>query len=277
MVTEASQPARSRAGRVAVIADRTKYTPGTFSWADLTTSDQSAAKGFYGELFGWEAEDLPIGNAVFYSIMRLDGKDVAAISPQQREQREAGAPPAWNSYVTVESADAAVERAKELGGTVHAPAFDVMDAGRMGVIQDPQGAFFLVWEPKSHIGATLVNAAGALTWNELACSDKDVAHHFYSDLFGWTITPLEDMPMPYSTIKTADGHTNGGMRPAMDREPPNWLVYFGTDDMEGSVARLRELGGSTMTEVMDIGVGKIAIVRDPQGAVFALYAGQFEP
>jgi uncharacterized protein len=83
--------------------------------------------------------------------------------------------------------------------------------------------------------------------------------------------------MPYSTIKTADGRNNGGMRPAMEGEPPNWLVYFGTDDIEGSIAKLREHGGSTMTDVMDIGVGKLAIVRDPQGAVFALYAGQFEP
>jgi uncharacterized protein len=258
------------------MAQRTRYTPGTFSWADLTTPDQSAAKGFYGELFGWEAEDRPVGDGVFYSMMRLDGKDVAAISPQQREQREAGAPPAWNSYVTVDDADAAVERVRELGGAVHAPAFDVMDVGRMGVVQDPQGAFFLVWEPKSHIGASLVNAPGALTWNELACTDMDVAHRFYSDLFGWTITPLEDTPMPYSTIQTAAGSTNGGMRPAMEGEPPNWLVYFGTDDIEGSLDKLRELGGGTMTDAMDIGVGKIAIVRDPQGAVFALYSGNFE-
>jgi uncharacterized protein len=258
------------------MAQRTKYTPGTFSWADLTTPDQSPAKSFYGELFGWEAEDFPVGDGVFYSIMRLDGKDVAAISPQPREQREAGAPPAWNSYVTVDSADAAVERAGELGGTVHAAAFDVMDVGRMGVVQDPQGAFFLVWEPKSHIGASLVNAPGALTWNELACTDMDAASRFYSGLFGWAITPLEDMPMPYSTIKTAVGSTNGGMRPAMEGEWPNWLVYFGTDDIEGSLAKLRKLGGGTMTDAMDIGVGKIAIVRDPQGAVFALYSGNFE-
>jgi len=104
----------------------------------------------------------------------------------------------------------------------------------------------------------------------------DAANTFYSGLFGWTVTPLEDMPMPYSTIKTAAGSTNGGMRPAMEGEPPNWLVYFGTDDIERSLDMLRELGGGTMTDAMDIGVGKIAIVRDPQGAVFALYSGDFE-
>ena len=258
------------------MGERTKYTAGTFSWADLTTPDPAAAKRFYGELFGWEAEDLPVGEGMFYSMMRVDGKDVAAISPQQQQQREAGAPPAWNSYVTVESADAALDRAKELGGTVHAPAFDVMDAGRMGVVQDPQGAFFLAWEPKSHIGASLVNAPGALAWNELATTDLDGGGRFYSELFGWALTPLEGMPMPYSTIQNAAGHTNGGMRPTMAGEPPNWLVYFGTDDIDGAVAKVGELGGGTMSEIVDIGAGKIAIVRDAQGAVFALYAGQFE-
>jgi predicted enzyme related to lactoylglutathione lyase len=259
------------------MAERTNYTPGTFSWADLTTTDQDAAKRFYGELFGWEGEDFPVGDGVSYSMMRLDGKDVAAISPQQREQRDAGAPPAWNSYVSVDSADAAVERAKELGGTVHAPAFDDMDWGRMGEVQDPQGAFFMVWEPKAHIGASLVNAPGALTWNELACGDLDTAQQFYSQLFGWTVSPFEGSPMPYFTIQSAAGRGNGGMRPAMEGEPPHWLVYFGAGDIDATVAKVRELGGGTMTDVMDIGVGKIAIVRDPQGAVFALYAGQFEP
>ena len=90
-------------------------------------------------------------------MMQVDGKNVAAISPQPEQQRDAGAPPMWNSYVTVESADRALERAKGLGASVHAPAFDVMDAGRMGVIQDPQSAYVLVWEPNTNIGASLVN------------------------------------------------------------------------------------------------------------------------
>lgn len=259
------------------MSERTTYTPGTFSWTDLTTPDQAAAKDFYSELFGWEGEDFPVGEGVSYSIMRIGGKDVAAISPQQPQQREAGAPPAWNSYVTVESADDAASRVHELGGTVHAPAFDVMDVGRMAVAQDPQGAFFLLWEPRTHIGAGLVNAPGALSWNELASStDLDAAARFYSDLFEWTVTPLEGMPMSYSTIQNAAGHSNGGMRPAMDGEPPNWLVYFGTDDIDATVAKAQELGGGVIAEPVDIGMGKIAVLSDPQGAVFALFEGNFD-
>src|SRR5947209_15487197 len=125
------------------MGERTSYSPGAFSWTDLTTPDQDGAKRFYVELFGWEAEDQDIGQGMTYSMMKLGGRDVAAISPQPQQQRDAGAPPVWNSYITVESADDALARAGELGATVHAQAFDVFDVGRMGVVQDPQGAFFL--------------------------------------------------------------------------------------------------------------------------------------
>src|ERR1700737_2885981 len=132
------------------MGERTSYTPGTFSWADLTTTDQEAAKEFYGGLFGWKANYMPAGEGVVYSMQEIDGKPVAAIAPQQQAQADAGVPPMWNSYITVESADAAAAKAAELGASVHAPPFDVMDAGRMAVIQDPQGAFVMVWEPKRH-------------------------------------------------------------------------------------------------------------------------------
>lgn len=257
------------------MGERTKYTPGTFSWADVTTTDQDAAKAFYSGLFAWEAEDMPVGDGVFYSMMRLDGRDVAAISPQPPQQRDAGVPPAWNSYVTVDSADAAADRAKQLGANVHAPPFDVMEAGRMAVVQDPQGAFFMVWEPRQQIGAGFVNAPGALSWNELASPDVDASAAFYGDLFGWTTQPFEGSPQRYLVVKNQD-RGNGGIRELGDQPaPPHWLVYFGIDDIEGGLARVAELGGSALAGPVDIGIAKIGIVRDPQGATFALYDGQF--
>jgi hypothetical protein len=258
------------------MGERTKYSPGTFSWTDLTTTDQDAAKQFYGDLFGWELVDNPIGDGMVYTTARIDGKDVAAISPQPEQQREAGAPPAWNSYVTVEAADDALAKAKELGATVHADAFDVFDFGRMGVIQDPQGAYILVWEPKAHIGASLVNAPGALSWDELATPDLDASSEFYSELFGWTVEPMEGSEMPYRLIKTSSGASNGGMRPAQEQEPPYWLVYFGADDIDATVGKASEGGANELLGVTDIGMGKIAILQDPQGAVFALFSGQFD-
>lgn len=260
------------------MGERTQHTPGTFSWADLNTTDQAAAKTFYSALFGWEVTDMPAGEGVVYSMAAIDGRPVAAISPQPRQQRDAGAPPAWNSYITVTDVDATAARAQELGAAVHAPPFDVMTAGRMAVVQDPQGAWFLLWQPKDHLGAGLVNAPGALSWNELGSPDVDASASFYGELLGWTTTPMEGADPPYMVIRTADGHSNGGIRPpAPPGTPPFWLVYFATADIEASTASVARLGGTVLVDVTDIGIAKIAVVHDAQGAVFALYDGALDP
>lgn len=257
------------------MGQRTSYTPGTFCWTDLTTPDQDQAKSFYSSLFGWEAEDMPMGEGIYYSMQRSGGRLVAAISPQPEQQRDAGAPPMWNSYISVEDADASLERAQELGANVHAGAFDVFDSGRMGVVQDPQGAFFSVWQAGTHFGAELVNAHGALSWDELYTPDIEASDRFYSALFGWKTQAMEGMEMPYRVIQTQAGRSNGGIT-TMEGVPPAWLVYFGSDDIERSVAQAGELGAETRMGPMDIGAGKIAVLTDPQGATFALFAGHFE-
>jgi predicted enzyme related to lactoylglutathione lyase len=103
----------------------------------------------------------------------------------------------------------------------------------------------------------------------------DASAEFYSELFGWKIEPFEGTSMPYMTIQN-QGHGNGGMRAAQENEPCYWLVYFGSGDIEADTSKATGLGGNALTGAMDIGVGKISVVQDPQGAVFALYAGQFE-
>jgi uncharacterized protein len=258
------------------MGERTKYTPGTFSWTDLTTPDQDGAKAFYTTLFGWEINDIPLDDhGSVYSMAVVDGKQVAAISPQPPQQ--AGAPPVWNSYVTVASADASLERAKELGGTVHAPAFDVMDAGRMGVVQDPQGAYFCVWEPKDTIGSQLVNGPGLMSWNELHTTDLADAERFYTGLFDWEVQAI-DMPGGEYHVIGVDGHGNGALTDALQEgSPPHWIVYFGTDDLDASMAKISELGGTVVMPSMDIGEGnRIGVARDAQGGWFALYAGRFD-
>lgn len=258
------------------MGERSGYTPGTFCWTDLTTTDQDAAKAFYSGLFGWTAVDVPIGDAGFYSIMRLGDRDVAAIVKQPQPQADMGVPPLWNSYVSVLDADATQARAQELGATVHAPAFDVMQAGRMAAIQDPQGAYVLLWQPYDHFGAALVNAPGALVWNELQSPDVDGSASFYGDLFGWETQQFEGMEMRYLGIKNG-GASNGGIRELDPGTPPSWLAYFGADDVEAGLAKALELGAKALTPVIDIQMAKFVVVQDPQGAVFALYAGQLEP
>ena len=146
----------------------------------------------------------------------------------------------------------------------------------MAVIQDPQGGFFMVWEPKLHIGAGIVNAHGALSWNELATPDLEGSAAFYREMFDWKVEPMEGMEMPYMVITTAAGTSNGGMRDAAETEPTYWLVYLGADDIDSTMEKATELGGNALLGPMDIGVGKIGVVQDPQGAVFGVYAGNFD-
>jgi predicted enzyme related to lactoylglutathione lyase len=178
--------------------------------------------------------------------------------------------------VTVESADETLEQAQRCGGGISGPAFDVFDSGRMGIIQDPQGAHVMVWQPKNHIGAGLVNAPGALSWNELATPDIEASTTFYCRVFGWKTEPFDAMGMPYMTIATDDGHTNGGVRQAAASEPCYWLAYFGSENVEATLADVKRHDGEVLMGPMDIGVGQLAAVQDPQGAVFALYGGHFD-
>jgi len=260
------------------VGERTQYAPGTFCWSELSTSDLEGAKSFYAGLFGWQAIDNPVPGGGVYSMQNLAGKPVAAIAPQPEQQRAARVPALWNSYVSVESADAAADKAKALGAAVHAPPFDVMDVGRMAVIQDPQGAFFMLWQPRSNIGAGLVNAPGAMVWNELRSPDLDGSAAFYSGLFGWTIDRREGTAMGvYLGIKNGEANNGGIAALTPPGTPPHWLVYFGVEEVEDALAKVAALGGSTLLGATDIEIAKIAVVADPAGAAFAIYAGQMEP
>src|SRR5688572_16922513 len=130
------------------MADVTSHPPGTFSWVELATTDQKAGVAFYRALFGWDVTDAPIGPNEIYSMFQMRGKEVAAAYTLMADERKAGVPPHWNLYVTVSRADDAAQKAAGLGAKVLAPPFDVMDVGRMAVLQDPTGAVFCVWEAK---------------------------------------------------------------------------------------------------------------------------------
>lgn len=256
------------------MGERTEYAPGTFSWVELLTSDAAAAKAFYAELMGWTYDDLPLPEGGSYTMVLKDGKRVAGL--HQPAPENAG-PPAWLSYVTVEDADAAAERAKELGATTLAGPFDVMDAGRMAVLQDSQGAVFAVWQPRGSIGAELVNDPGSLTMTQLNAADVDTARGFYSSLFGWRIETVSEDP-PYWGIH--NGETlNGGLMelPPGGGAPPHWLAYFTTADIDSAASRIPELGGNVLVPTMSIPSGDILVAGDPQGAVFALFEGEVDP
>ena len=166
------------------MAERTSHAPGTISWTDLETTDQDGAKAFYGALFGWEYEDMPVGEGATYSMAKLNGRSAAAMSGQRAEDAARGVPPHWNLYVTVADVDAAASAVAGAGGQVFAEPFDVFDAGRMAVIADPNGAALCLWQPGTNIGAEVVNEPGALTWADTATTDAPAAQAFYSAAAG---------------------------------------------------------------------------------------------
>ena len=247
---------------------RTEHAPGTFSWVDLTTSDGEDAKRFYGELFGWTYEDNEIPDGGVYSMCKLDGDYVAAISPG------ADQPTHWNNYVTVASVDDSAAKAKELGAELIMEPFDVMEAGRMAVIQDPTGAAFSVWEPRDSIGAQRVNEPGCLTWNELHTPDPGKAMEFYSGLFGWSSEEMDtgEGNPPYTVIGNGD-RSNGGVMPSQPGEPPHWVPYFVAESRDEASDKAKDLGGGSYVRV-DMQQGKIVFLSDPQGAPFAVWEGE---
>ncbi len=255
------------------MGERTGYASGTFCWADLATSDPDAARSFYEGLFGWEHEEVPVGEDSTYTMLRMDGRSVCALYRQQAE-----GPPAWLSYVSLEDVDASARRAAELGGRKISGPMDVFEAGRMAVLADPQGAVFGLWQPKETFGAELVNDPGAMCLNQLNTSEPEGAQAFYGGLLGWRFEAVGAGEQPYWGIYNGD-RLNGGMMtlPADADAPSHWLAYFTSTDLEASVARIEELGGRIVVPPLPIPSGRITVAQDPQGATFALFEGEIDP
>jgi uncharacterized protein len=253
------------------VGARTSYSPGTFCWADLATPDTESAKAFYGGLLGWEFEHMASDGAPDYIVARRGGARVAAL------HEGVGQPPHWNNYVTVEDPDLVARRAQELGGTIFAGPFDVPGAGRMAAISDPGGAMVIAWKPAGLVGAELVNAPGAMTWNDLLTRDVEAARAFYAPLFGWEIDAVPESGGRYYVIKGPDG-SNGGMMPlAAEGIPSFWQPYFAVESLDAALAKVHELGGRVLTEPTPVPSGAFVAALDPQGAAFSLLAGELDP
>ena len=248
---------------------RTSYTQGTPNWVDLQTTDQAAAKDFYGGLFGWTYDDQPMGEGAVYSMALLGSDPVAAIAPQSPELKAAGAPSMWNTYIAVDSVDDVTAKVEGAGGQVAMQPFDVMDAGRMSFVLDPSGAAVAFWQANQHIGAARVNEAGTITWNELVTSSPDAAK-FYEQVLGLTTSAM-DMGQGVYTLFEADGKQVGGTtEPQMPGVPNHWHVYFAVADADAAVAKVLQTGGSVLVEPFDSPVGRLAVLQDPQGALFSI-------
>jgi predicted enzyme related to lactoylglutathione lyase len=278
--------------------ERDGYIPGVPSWVDTSQPDPEAAVTFYSGLFGWEFEDvMPPGSEGKYFIARIRGGDVAAVGSIPEE-----APPAatWNTYVWVESADQTASTVREAGGNVVMEPFDVMDAGRMALFTDPEGAAFCVWQAKDHKGARVVNEHGSLNFNDLNTRDTAGAKSFYGSVFGWQTLELEggfemwtlpgygdylerdnpDLRKQMAELDAPAGFEDvvASLVPIPDDQPqtpPHWGVTFAVDDADAIASKATELGGKLIAPPFDAPWVRMTVIADPQGAIFT--ASKFVP
>jgi predicted enzyme related to lactoylglutathione lyase len=277
--------------------ERDGYIPGVPCWVDTSQPDPQAALPFYRGLFGWDFENvMPEGSEEKYFSGRLRGSDVAAVGSIPE-----GAPPLamWNTYIWVDSADETAVKARDAGGTVVMEPFDVMGAGRMAVLLDPEGAAFCIWQAKDHKGARIVNEHGSLNFNGLATRDPEGARAFYGAVFGW-----KTLTLPSGVTWTLPGYgdhleeRNPGLRQQMTQmgapvgfidvvaalnpiadddsdTPAHWSVTFAVDDADAAAAQATRLGGQVVAGPIDAPWTRLVVIKDPQGATFV--ASQFVP
>src|SRR5215208_1275480 len=292
--------------------ERDGYIPGVPCWVDASEPDPEAAVHFYGGLFGWEFEDvMPSSSEGSYLIARhkATSSSIFDISGARRRGEVAAvqsipeaAPPAamWNTYFWVESADEAASKVRDAGGGVVMEPFDFMDACRMAVFTDPEGAAFRVWEARQHKGARLVNDPGALVFNGLNTRDVEGARSFYGSVFGWQTGAIgggaEGWTLPgYGDWLEREHHPRlreqmakagapegfedvvASIIPIADDQPDtpaHWSVTFATDDADATAAKATELGGKVIVPPFDAPWStptytiRITVIGDPQGATF---------
>ncbi|HTQ79375.1 MAG TPA: VOC family protein [Thermoanaerobaculia bacterium] len=244
---------------------------GKFVWHDLMTSDVDKAIAYYTELFGWTIKDIPMGPTT-YKMIHGGGQDQGGIAPLDPNQ---GAPSHWLCHATVASADAAAATAEQLGGKVLVPPSDIPNIGRFSILQGPLGAVISAYTPNAWAGegAEGPPAVGSFCWHELLALDPQVGGHFFSTIFGWTITDVDMGPMgTYHLFKRDNGKDAGGMLKKPDGNPPSaWLPYVQVADANATAERVRELGGQVFVPPTDIpNVGRFAVTADPTGAVIAI-------
>lgn len=249
------------------------HAPGTFCWFELGTTDQASAKNFYGSLFGWTADDSPMGPNEVYTMFSLEGRNTAGCYALNPDMLSRGVPPHWMIYVAVADADKTAEKVESAGGKIIAPPFDVMDYGRMAILQDPTGAMISIWQPKTHSGVGITGMPGTVCWADLMTPEPQLAAEFYGQVFEWQAEPGKD-GNGYLHIKNGSNYI-GGIPPREHfnpNTPPHWMLYFLVQNSDSSTAEADKAGAKIYVPPMTVeGVGRWSVVADPQGAAFALF------
>ena len=238
---------------------------GTFIWHENQSTDVEKAKSFYTELLGWQTEAW--SGEMDYTLIKVGDNGHGGFMAAQGET-----PSHWLGHVLVEDPDEAARRAEAAGGRVLFGPENIPEVGRFALIADPQGAIVSAFAPQ---GEGDLNE-GVFVWDELHTSDPGAAKSFYGEVFGWTSRDADMGGMTYTMFQNGGGTDVGGCMQLMEgmQAPPHWLVYIGTDDVDATTARAKELGATVHIEPADIpNIGRFSVLQDPAGAAFGLFKG----
>jgi predicted enzyme related to lactoylglutathione lyase len=232
------------------------------------TTDAKRSLGFYTALFGWTIEARPMGDFTYHAIHAGPGTIGGILE-------EAAIPCYWMPYVAVDDVDASAERCKQLGGSVCVPPTDIPATGRFSIVGDPAGAYLSLYRGNAESSGADPDrpVPGRVCWNELLCQDEEAAERFYAGLFGWGSEPKDLGQMGTYRVQTLGGKQAAGlMKNPGNGAPDTWLAYFLVEDLAASTNRAKELGATAIMESAPIpGLGSFSLVRDPLGAVLALF------
>ncbi len=249
------------------------HPAGSFCWTELATTDVDAALAFYGALFGWDPEPGDLGDSGRYVRCNLNGKPVAAILEMSEEEQAFKASPQWLHYVAVEDLDDALIRAEDLGGTRFEGPLSVPEAGRLGTVEDPDGAKLCLWQAENFHGSAWHRELNAPAWREIMTRKADEVSDFYTRLLGWQPTQRQMGESTYTTF-VSQGEGVGGLE-AMGEEhagvPPQWMLYIAVANLRSTLEAAQALDAKVIRPATEMpGVGTVATLTDPKGAIFSV-------
>jgi len=246
---------------------------GHFVWYDLVTTDTEAAKTFYTSVMGWGALDASMAGRS-YTLFTSGKVVMCGLIGLPDDAKSIGGEPNWLGYVAVNDVDAAAERIKRLGGSVHMPPTDIPNVSRFSTFADPQTArlALIKWLQPGLEQSAAPGALGCVGWHELLAADWEKALAFYGDLFGWQKANAEVGDMGTYQGFSIGGRTIGGVLTKPSVIPsPYWIYYFNIGGFDAAVQRAQAAGGRILDGPIDVpNGGRVVRCVDPQGAIFAL-------
>lgn len=251
-----------------MLAPQGNLVDGTPCWIELSTPDLDGAREFYTGLFGWEC--VP-GEQNGHLIAYRDGYPVAGL------RARAGGTPTWRLYLAAQDSAAVALRGERLGARVLLDREWVPELGGRVVLESPAGDEFGLLDTSGPLRGD-VGLPGTLTWAELVTIKAQRADLFYQGLFGYE-------GEQFGTAHRSDysvwflGGDSVLARVSMIRKyvtpetRPHWLLYLGADPGIGTDATVHEAiarGGRVRVDPYETSLGRVAVLRDPTGARFAL-------